>query len=93
MRWGAAIAADADWGVTYDVKEWSIAAPYPGTDVRTVQDVFARMDRSAPAEALGLNTSGANEVILVHDHRETDAIFEAIVARLQAKGHRFELPR
>ncbi|MFT3828810.1 MAG: polysaccharide deacetylase family protein [Opitutaceae bacterium] len=93
VRWPGELARDADWGCTYDVKEWSIAAPYPGTDVRTLEDVFARMDRNAPSEALGLNAPTGDEVILLHDHVETDEIFEAIVARLEAKGLRFALPQ
>jgi hypothetical protein len=90
--WPGGLGRDADWHCTYDVKEWSIAAPYPGTDVRSVEDVLARMDRVAPMQALGLNSPVGDEVILLHDHAETDAIFEALVARLQAKGLRFALP-
>lgn len=92
VRWPSAVADDADWSCTYDVKEWSIAQPYVGTDVRTVADVFARMDRVAPAASLGLNSATGNEVILLHDHAETDEIFAPIVARLRAKGLRFVLP-
>ncbi|HLP01933.1 MAG TPA: polysaccharide deacetylase family protein [Opitutaceae bacterium] len=93
VRWPGELGRDADWGCTYDVKEWSIAAPYAGTDVRSVEDVFARMDRYAPEESLGLNSPTGDEVILLHDHAETDEIFEAIVARLEAKGLRFVLPK
>ncbi len=92
VRWPGAVAADVDWSCTYDVKEWSIAAPYPGTDVRTLADVFARMDRVAPEMALGLNSATGDEVILLHDHAQTDEAFEPIVARLKAKDLQFVLP-
>ncbi len=91
--WRTVLAADVDWYWTYDVKEWSLNLPQPEPDARDLGDLCERMDKSAPAGGFGLNTPGSDEVILTHDHLETDVQFETLVARLQAKGLRFALPQ
>jgi mannan endo-1,4-beta-mannosidase len=91
-RWRTVLAADVDWYWTYDVKEWALDVQPPEPDVRTVEDLGLRMDRLAPGDGFGLNTAGSDEVILIHDHAHTDALFEPLVARLQAKGLKFALP-
>lgn len=90
--WRDFFAHDVDWYWTYDVKEWALQAAPPEPDVRALADLWARMDAMDPARGFGLNTGGSDEVILTHDHAESDAFFEPIVARLQAKGLKFALP-
>lgn len=90
--WRSAMAKDADWYWTYDVMEWSIFATVPQYGVTSIEHVFARMDEVAPQEGRGLNSPGSEEIILLHDHPETDALFAPIVDRLLDKGLKFALP-
>lgn len=90
--WRDCLAREVDWYWTYDVREWALQAMPPEPDLRTPADLWARMEIVDPARGFGLNSSGSDEVILTHDHAESDAIFEEIIERLQAKGLRFALP-
>lgn len=87
--WRNTLAADVDWYWTYDVMEWSVFATEPMAEVTSLAAVFARMEESVPEGGRGLNTAGSEEIILTHDHPETDGLFEPIIGRLLAKGVKF----
>jgi peptidoglycan-N-acetylglucosamine deacetylase len=83
---------DADWYWTYDVMEWSIHAAQHSQGIDTLQKVMARMEEDMPDAGLGLNRADSAEIILMHDHSETEHDFAPLVERLLEKGLTFELP-
>jgi mannan endo-1,4-beta-mannosidase len=91
--WRNVLAADVDWYWTYDVMEWSIFAGQPMYEVTSLAAVYARMEETVPEAGRGLNTPGSEEIILTHDHPETDGLFEPIISRLLAKGMHFAGPK
>ncbi len=83
---------DLDWFVTYDVMEWSIFIEKPLFGIETLQDVLNRMEEDVPEEGRGLNNRKSEEIILLHDHTETEDFFIPIVNRLIEKGIKFKSP-
>ena len=99
----AELLDDVDWHWTYDVMEYatfqprSILHPRSLFGPRTLSDVLARMDERRPSDSRGrlprrprwLGEPGSDEIVLIHDHDETAALFAPIVERLRTKPIRF----
>jgi len=84
-------AADVYW--TYDCMEWALLPRVLAQhkwDIRNLQDVYKRMEKDKPDGELGLNFKDSNDIILVHDHKETHNLFTKIIERLLEKGIKFE---
>ena len=80
------IINDIDWGWTYDVREWEmLTEPHLHTK-NIMKKIFARMEENAPEKRKGLNFPHSEEIILVHDHPESDDLFIPIIERLLLKG-------
>jgi len=86
------LAEDADWYWTYDCHEWTTIEAEPQHGIRSLEDVFARMEEDVPEGRRGLNHAGSDDIVLVHDHVETGAMFAPILTRLLERGVRFSLP-
>jgi peptidoglycan-N-acetylglucosamine deacetylase len=89
---GGGLQEDVDWYWTYDVMEWSIHAAQHSQGIDNMQKVMARMDEDKPEDGLGLNREDFAEIILIHDHPETEDDFARLVERLLEKGIAFDLP-
>ena len=81
---------DIDWGWTYDVREWEILAEPHLYANDVLENIFARMEENAPEKRKGLNYPYSEEIILVHDHPESDDLFIPIIERLLSKGLEFK---
>ena len=88
----AGLLDDVDWHWTYDVMEYAIFEEEHMFGIDSLEKVFERMDEDVPEGCRGLNFSGSEDIILIHDHPESSHLFEPIVERLLAKGIQFSLP-
>lgn len=84
----AKLENDADVVWTYDTHDWRL---YQGRD--TLQDIFNRMNENEPEGCRGLNFSGSNEIIIMHDHANRFELFKQIIEKLLEKGIKFEMPK
>jgi len=93
----AKVADDRDVYWTYDVMEWSIRKWMLKGEcqfgIKTIEDVWKRMDEDVPEGCRGINFQGSNEIIIIHDNKETTKYFEEIIERLLSKGIKFEIPK
>lgn len=82
------IFSDVDWRWTFDVMEY---APHrPGRfRLKTMSDVFERMDHDDIENGIGLNHSQSAEILLMHDHPETTNVFEEIIQKFLSKNFGF----
>lgn len=88
----AGLLDDADWYWTFDTFDWSVNSEQPMYGITSLEAVYARIDEDAPEAACGLNRAESEEIVLIHDHENSTAIFYPIVERLQEKGLQFSLP-
>ncbi len=86
------LGKDVDWHWTYDVMEWSVMQRRPSLGVRALPQVLERMDSAVPPDLRGdveessiWLQSPSDEIILVHDHKETAHLMPAILNALQGK--------
>ena len=48
------------------------------------------MGEEEPEHGRGLNYNDSDEIILIHDHKETSSMFPKIINRLLKKGIKFK---
>jgi len=90
---------DADMSWTFDIMEWATFEKKPTLGIKNLQDVIHRLESKRPKDCRGnlwlekrwLNSPSA-EIILLHDHSETDDIFNTIIDKLKELPLDFELP-
>lgn len=88
----AGLLNEVDWEWTYDVAECSVYSARHFYGIDSLTKVFARMEQDLPERGCGLNYGESEDIILIHDHHQSTAMFFSIVARLQAKGLVFKMP-
>lgn len=88
----AGLLDDVDWHWTYDVMEWTTFQAKPLYGIDSLEKVLARMKENVPEGCRGLNYSGSEEIILVHDHEQTGEMFKPIIEWLISKGIIFKSP-
>jgi len=76
---------DASLFWTYDVEDWTLPAPDAPEAESKLQAVFVRMDRDDPQAGCGLHVPGA-EVVVLHDHSHTGALWPHVVQGLLDRG-------
>lgn len=86
----AGLLDDVDVYLTFDTMDWALMNPKFG--ISGLEDILRRMDEDVPEEGRGLNFTGSNEIILIHDLSETAHVFEPVIEKLLGKGLKFELP-
>jgi len=74
---------DVYW--TFDIEEWKLRKSREESDIRSLNDVMDRIDKN-------MTGGESNEIILMHDHAETSAMFKKIIEKLMSKGFKFKLP-
>lgn len=77
--------ADSYW--TFQFSEWQVF-----TGNTTEEEIMEYIDRDDPELMHGLNSGKSAEIILLHDHPQTNYFWDRIVARMLTKNFRFELP-
>jgi len=83
---------DADVYCTYDMMDWIVAIGSSEHGIKTLKDLFNRMDEDVPEEWRGLNNKGSNEIFMMHDDARIKEMFQPLIKRLIKKGIKFELP-
>lgn len=86
-----------DVDCTFDTMDYSVFEEEPLFGIDSLDKVLERMDEDVPEGRRGLNYPDSNEIIMIHDYPFTDRelankIFFRAIAKLLAKGIRFELP-
>ncbi len=86
------LGKDADWHWTYDIMEWSVAQRRPNLGIRGLPQVLERLNSTAPPDLRGTieetniwMNSPSDEIILLHDHKETAHLMPAILNALRTK--------
>lgn len=79
-----------DWLWTYDAMEWCVFQEKPPFGVKCLDDVLEMMDLDLPERFMGLNYPDSEEIVVIHDHPQTSALFEPVVRGLLDKGVRFK---
>ena len=85
------LSIDLDWMWTYDVTDWKFRMPHQRS-VDVLREMFSRMDEHSPENYKGLNYPYSDEIVLIHDHPESDDIFMPVIERLLFKGIVFAKP-
>lgn len=88
---------DIDWHWTFDIMEWATFEEKPTLGVADFSKIKERLHSENPPDCRGIIedkkrwlASDMPEIILLHDHLETDAIFEPIIDELERLLLRFE---
>lgn len=90
---------DADMSWTFDIMEWATFEDKPTLGIKDLSYVLQRLESKRPKDCRAklwfekrwLN-SPSSEIILLHDHPETDEIFNDIIDRLKELPLNFILP-
>jgi len=77
--------ADSYW--TFQFKEWLVF-----TSQTSETEVMSFMDRDEPEMMFGLNSGTSAEILLLHDHPETNYLWDRLLAKLMTKNFSFKLP-
>lgn len=99
----AGLLDDVDWHWTFDLMEYetfrarSIFHPRSLFGIRTLSHVLDRIEQTRPWDARGdlprqprwLNEPTSDEIVLIHDHQQTTAMFPKIIDYLLEKPLRF----
>lgn len=77
---------DIDWHWTFDIMEWATFEKKPTQNLSNLDSLINRMELAAPQDARGNIGSEKRwletphpEIILLHDHPETDELFNPII--------------
>ena len=77
---------DADMSWTFDIMEWATFEDKPTMGIKDLAQIFKRLDSKRPKDCRGKRwlekrwlNSPSSEIILLHDHPETDGIFNSII--------------
>lgn len=84
---------DVDWYWTFDTLDWSVFSDTPIHGITSLEAVYGRINEDLPEEGRGLHYPDSEEIVLIHDHKESTAIFAPIVQRLVKTGLQFRLPQ
>ena len=79
-----------DWYWTYDAMEWCIFQEKNQYGIRTIDDVIELMELDLPEQWMGLQCDKSNEVVVIHDHKQTIDTFEPIIQGLIEHGIKFK---
>lgn len=92
----AGLFEEADWHWTFDIMEWATFEQKPTLGVADFSKIKERLHSENPPDCRGKIgqekrwlASDVSEIILLHDHLETDAIFNGIVDELGRLPLRF----
>ena len=95
----AALWDDADMSWTFDIMEWATFEDKPTLGIKGLSQVLQRIESKRPKDCRGnlwlekrWLDSPSSEIILLHDHPETDGIFNGIVDKLKVLNLEFKLP-
>jgi peptidoglycan-N-acetylglucosamine deacetylase len=83
------LLAGVDVRSTFDQAEYWLNKPSAPRGLSSEDAILARIDEDYPYEGRSLNCSDTVDIILVHDHEKTTALFYRIIARYIEKGIRF----
>lgn len=78
-----------DWLWTYDAMEWCVYQENPPYGVRTLDDVLEMMELDLPDRWMGLNYPGSADLIVIHDHPQTNEMFGPIIKAFVDMGIKF----
>jgi len=85
----ANLLAGVDVRCTFDQAETWLNKPDAPWGLSSEDAILARIDEDRPYEGRSLNRSDTVDIILIHDHEKTTALFYRIIARYIEKGIRF----
>ncbi len=88
----AGILDDVDWRWTYDVMDWSVYGEEPMFGIDRPEKLFERIEEDVPEKGRGLNYLGSEDIVLMHDIPEAEAVFEQLIERMLEKGIAFRSP-
>lgn len=80
---------DADMRATFDQAEYWLNSPNAPLGLSSEEAIMARIEADAPYQGLSLNRSDTVDIILMHDHDHTTALFYRIIERYLEKGIAF----
>jgi peptidoglycan-N-acetylglucosamine deacetylase len=84
---------DLNISCTYDTMDWTAADGSAEFGIKTLQDLFNRMDENVPDEYRTLNHKGSNDIIMMHDDDRIKNMFQPLIKRMIEKEIKFELPK
>ncbi len=93
----AGLYDDIDWSWTFDIMEWALSEKKPTLGLKNMDKIFKRMEQGRPSDCRGFlgfekrwMSSDSAEVILLHDHEETNEAFFQIIDKLSTMRLDFE---
>lgn len=76
---------DAPW--TYQISEWeAFVSNIPESEI------LSWMDKDDPENMFGLNSTDSSEIVLLHDHPETNDFYNVVVDKILTKNFTWVLP-
>ncbi len=88
----AGLLKDIDWYWTFDLMEWSTFIEKPVQGLDSEEKVIERMDRYFSEGKSEPPPPDSEEIILIHDHPETDDFFNRLIRHLLTKNITFRMP-
>ena len=89
----AGLDEDKDYYWTYDVKEWCLHSSEKDKDQMQKDDIWNLMNLNSPENLLGLNNSESDDIIVLHDHDETNELFNEMIQRLKRKVNFYSIQK
>ena len=86
------LRTDLDTYWTFDIKEWCLKGDYD-PKIKSLNDVFDLMGQKEHEQGGSLLDISSDEIMLIHDHKETTDHFFKIIDKLLQMGIRFKLPK
>lgn len=83
---------EVDVSCTYDTMDWTVANGSAMYGIRTLEDMYARMDEDVPHEGRPLNYGGSSNIVMMHDDDRIAHMFPLLIQRMLAKGIKFRRP-
>ena len=84
---------DLDISCTYDTMDWTVSDGSHMFGIKSLQDMYDRMDEDEPFKGRPLTYDKSNDIIMMHDDERIKDMFQLIIKRLIEKGIKFELPK
>lgn len=88
----SSLRTDFDVYWTFDVKEWCLKGNYD-SNIKSIKDVFKRIEQKEHEQGGSLLNPNSNEIIIIHDHKETTEYFFKIMDKLLDMDLKFEMPK
>jgi peptidoglycan/xylan/chitin deacetylase (PgdA/CDA1 family) len=79
-----------DVDCTYDSYDWAVANKSYELGIKTIRDLFERMEEDKPEEMRGLNFEGSSDIIMMHDDVRIKELFIPLIEKLLEKGIKFK---